>query len=90
MGAEQLAGQEICMVADSLAAFHVLTAATKDSVGLFPQFLRDDGGDNLTGGILEYDPLLRGEKFLFLGEHIHDFDLIPDVVSFIFGVGDHP
>ena len=77
------------MVADALAALHVLAALFQDGVGLVPQLLRDDGRDDLAALILEHHPLLRGKEFLLLGEQIDDLHLVPYIVTLVFRIGDH-
>ena len=89
VSAEELACQEVCVVADPLAVFHVLAAAAEDGVGLLPQFFGDDSRDNLAAFVLEHDPFLRGEEFLLFGEHIHHLDLVPHIVPLVFGIGNH-
>ena len=74
------------MVADTLASLHVLAALAQHLVGLVPQRLGYDGGDDLARFILEHDPLLRGQKFLLLGEQVDDLDLVPHIVSLILGI----
>ena len=89
VGAEELAGQEVCVVADTLAVFHVLAAAAKDGVGLFPQFLGNNGRDDLAAFVLEHDPFFRRQEFLLFGEHIHHLDLVPHIIALVFGIGNH-
>ena len=89
MGAEELAGEKVCVVADPLAVFHVLAAAAEDGVGLLPQLLGDDGRDDLAAFVLKHDPFLRREEFLLFGEHIHHLDLVPHIVPLVFGICNH-
>ena len=77
------------MVADALAALHVLAALFQNCVGLVPQLLRDDGRDDLAALVLEHHPLLRGQELLLLGEQVDDLDLIAHIVSLVLWVGDH-
>ena len=88
MGAEELAGEQIGVIADALPVFYILASAQQNRIGLFPQLLGDDGWDDLAGFILEHDPFLRREEFLLLREHVHDLDLVADVVALVFGVGN--
>ena len=89
MGAPELSGQEVGVIADALAVLHVLTAALENLVGLVPELLGNDGRDDLAGLILEHDPFLRREEFLFFGEHIHHFDFVAHIITLVFRVGDH-
>lgn len=87
--AEELSCQEVCVVADTLAVLNVFASPFEDRVRLIPKFLRNDGRYKLTGFVLEHHPFLRRKEFLLFGEHIHDFDLIADIVPFVLRVRDH-
>ena len=89
MGTEQLAGQKVCMIADTLTILHILTSFSEYGVCLFPKFFGYDSRYDLSGFVLKHDPFLRREEFLFLGEHIHYFDLVAYIVAFVLGIGDH-
>ena len=82
----QLSSQEIGVVANTLPRFHVLAALFQHGIGLIPNFFRYDCGDNFSCFILEHDPFLRREEFLLLREHIHDLDLVANVVALVFGI----
>ena len=89
MRAEQLAGQQIIVIAKVLSALDILAAAGEDSVCRVPQILGDDSRHDFAALILEHHPLLGRQKFLLFGEHIHDADLVADIVSLVLGVGNH-
>ena len=76
------------MVADALPSLHILAALFQDSIRSVPDFLRHDRRYDLACFVLEHDPFLRREEFLLLREHIHDLDLVADVVALVFGVGN--
>ena len=86
MCAEQLAGQQICMVAYSLAALYILASLAQNGVGLLPQLLGHYGGHDLAGLVLEHDPFLGREKLLLLREHVDHLDLVADIVALIFRI----
>ena len=89
MRAEQLAGQQIIVIAKVLSALNVLAAAGEDGVRRVPQLLRDNGGHDFAALILEHHPLLGREKLLLFGEHIHDAHLVTDIITLVLGVGNH-
>lgn len=74
------------MVAQVLSAFYVLAAAGKDSVRRISQLLRDDGGHDFTALIPEHHPLLGRQEFLLFGEHVHDANLVVDIIALVLGV----
>ena len=76
------------MVANTLPRFHVLAALFQDSIRSVPDFLRHDRRYDLACFVLEHDPFLRREEFLLLREHIHDLDLVANVVALVFGIGN--
>ena len=76
------------MVADALPRFHVLAALFQDGVRCVPDFLRHDCRYDLACFVLEHDPFLRREEFLLLREHIHDLDLVANVVALVFRIGN--
>ena len=78
------------MVADALAALHILAALFQHSVGPVPQRLLHNRRDDLAALILEHHPLLRRQKFLLFGEQVDDFDLVAHIIALVLGVGDHP
>ena len=76
------------MVADALPRFHVLAALFQDSIRSVPDLLRHDCRYDLARLVLEHHPFLRREELLLLREHVHDLDLVADVVALVFGVGN--
>ena len=89
VGAEQLARQQIGVVADALTVLDVLAAPAQHGVGPLPHLLGNDGRDDLARFVLEHHPFLRREELLLLGEHVHHLDLVADIVALVLGVGDH-
>ena len=77
------------MVAYALAVLYVLAAPAQYGVRGVPQLLADDGRDNLARLVLEHYPFLGREELLLLREHVHDLDLVADVVALVLGVGYH-
>ena len=86
MCAKQLAGQEIRVIADTLTVLDILTPARKNFVRAFPDFLRDQSGDNLACLVLVHHPVFLRQKFLLLGEHIDDAHLVANIITLIFRV----
>lgn len=86
MGAIELAGEQVGVVTDTLAALYIFASAGQDLVGLIPQFFRNDGRDNFTGFVLEHHPFLRREEFLLLGKHIHNAYFVAHIIAFVLGV----
>ena len=89
MRAEQFAGQQIIVIAKVLSALDILAAAGEDGVRRVPQLLRDNGRHDFAALILEYHPFLGRQEFLLFGEHIHDANLVANVITLVFGVGNH-
>ena len=89
MRAVQLAGQQIVVIAKILPPLDILAAAGEDSVCCVPQLLGYDGRYDFPALILEHHPLLRREKLLLFGEHIHDADLVADIIALVLRVGNH-
>ena len=76
------------MVADALPRFHVLAALFQHGVRCVPDLLRHDRRYDLARLVLEHHPFLRREEFLLLREHIHDLDLVANIVALVFGIGN--
>ena len=76
------------MVADALPRFHVLAALFQDGVRRIPDLLRHDRRYDLACFVLEHDPFLRREELLLFREHIHDLDLVANIVALVFGIGN--
>ena len=76
------------MVADALPSLHILAALFQDGVCCIPDSLWHDRRHNFTRLILEHHPFLRREEFLLLREHVHDLDLVANVVALVFGIGN--
>ena len=88
MGAVELTGEQVGVVADALTALHVLAAFFKNGVGVVPQLLGDDGRDDLASLVFEHDPFLRREEFLFFGKQVDDLDLVAYIVALVLWIGD--
>ena len=76
------------MVANTLPRFHILAALFQHGICSIPDFLRHDRRYDLARLVLEHHPFLRREELLLLREHVHDLDLVADVVALVFGVGN--
>ena len=87
--AEQLAGQQVAVVASALPLFNIPAAAGEHCVGCIPQFFGHNGRYDFAGFIFEHHPFLRWEEFLLFGEHVNDANLVADIVALVFGVGDY-
>ena len=77
------------VVAFTLAILHIFTTLAKNRISLLPELLTHNGGDNLTGFVLEHHPFLRREEFLLFGEHINNLHLIAHIISLVLGVRNH-
>ena len=88
MGAVELAGEQVGVVADALAVPDIRATPFQHLVGLLPECLLHQGGHNSARFILEEHPLLRGKKFLLFGKQVDDLDLVARIVALVLRIGE--